>query len=460
MKRRVIPLIVIPSLLAAAVAVFFLFGAKTENKPKEKTYKTSVVTNGNIEETVSSTGTLQAVGAVDVRSQLTGVLEKVYVDFNDQVTKNQKLAEINTDKLEISLREARAALDKSTGQHDYDTIEYEKAKKLHAASLISDSELAAKKLSYTNSKAALEQAQASYEEASIDLRNYAVILSPINGIVLDRAVEEGETVSGGNANTRLFTLAENLGTMDIEALVDELDISKLALGQKARFTVEAHADRTFEGTVRQIRVVPKSSGNVVSYTVIVRAANPDALLLPGMTATVEFLVTEKKNVVLVPSAALRFSPAPEEMAAARRRAFAARLGNLSAEEREAALKQYDERIKAAGGAQAGLLGGGNLRALAAAGGGAGPVPGGAPPAGAPGGAFPGAANNRNTAARAAVSAQRAAAVDAESRKVLWYLDENGELAFRAVRVGASDASNTELLDADDLVGTAVIVKAE
>ncbi len=450
MQSRIIKLASIPVVIAALGGAAFFAVSKNARGESSPQYKTSPIAKGNIEETVSSNGNLKAVGTVDVLTQVTGTLEKVFVDFNDHVTKNQPLAEINTDKLKITLKEAQAALDKARAQYEYDEGEYRKSATLKERSLISDSELASAKLSYATSKASLVQAEAAYEEARMNIEQYAVILSPIDGIVLDRAVDPGQTVVGsGSTNTQLFTLAENLKTMDIEAAVDELDISKVKLGQKTRFTVEAYSERKFEGVVRQIRVVPETSSNVVSYTVIVRADNADGALLPGMTATLEFIISEKKDVVLVPNAALRFTPSAEIQAAARRKLFEDRIKDRPEEERKAMLAQYDERAKSSSGN--GSLLGGSMGGMPGGGFG-GPPPGvGARPAGgAPGGAPGGVPGASNAAAR----------TSSDARKQVWLLEDDGSVSMRIVTVGSSDGANTEILNADELVGKSIITKAQ
>jgi HlyD family secretion protein len=431
MKRRTVTILIVCAVVLVAAGTLIMGRSASAKTKQEAVYKTAKIARGDIEETVSSTGNLRAVGTVNVLAQLTGTLEKVYVDFNDTVTKNQPLAEINTDKLKITLKEAAAAKDKAQAQAEYDAAEYEKSRSLQASKLISDSDFAAKRLAYLSSKAALEQAEASYDEARLNIDKYAIVLSPITGIVLDRAVEEGETVVGsGNTNTQLFTLAENLRQMEIEAAVDEMDISRIKLGQSVRFTVEAYPDKKFSGSVSQIRIVPISSNNVVSYTVIVRADNADGFLLPGMTATVDFLVNQKKDVILVPSAAFRFTPADDVVAAARRKAFESRIANLSEAERAKAIKEYDARV-GGGGQQAGSLLGGARR-----------FPGGGGPGG-PGG--PGGSGSTGSSA---------------TRKTLWILEADGTVTLRAVETGASDGTNTEIVNGDALSGLAAIVRGQ
>lgn len=442
MRKKIVRLrFILPAAILIGGAFFFLSAKKSKGTEAPR-YVASKIVRGSIEETVSSNGSLKAVGTVDVLTQVTGTLERVRVDFNDRVARNQPLAEINTDKLKITLTQAEAALSKARAQFEYDRGEYDTSRSLRERSLISDAELASAKLAFETSKASLTQAQASYDAARMDIEQYAVVLSPIDGIVLDRSVDPGQTVVAGNTNTRLFTLAESLKTMDIEAAVDELDISKVALGQRVRFTVEAYSDRNFEGAVRQIRVVPTSSSNVVSYTVVVRADNDDGALLPGMTATLEFIISEKKDVVLVPSSALRFSPSEEVQAAARLKAFEERIADLPADQQAELRRQFEARSKAGSAAAGSSLLGGMGAPMGA--------PMGGPPPGAggpPGGGF-GAQGS---------SSRQAAAV--ENRKTLWLLEADGSLSMRTVAAGSSDGSNTELLNADDILGRDVVVRA-
>lgn len=438
MKKRILFLIPLAFLLVGAG----LFALRPRSAAAEAgaTYKTEPIVRGDIVETVSSTGSVEAVGSVGVLAQLSGTLEDVLVDFNDRVTKGQALAKINTDKLKITLKEQEAALQKARAQHEYDQGEYEKSQKLYASALISESDLAAKKLANLTSGAVLAQAEAAYDEVRLDLDTYAVIRSPIDGIVLNRAVEVGDTVVGsGSSPTKLFTLAANLKDMDIQASVDELDISRVRVGQKATFTVEAYPDKKFEGTVRQIRVVPSSKDNVVSYTVIVRADNPDGLLLPGMTATLEFVVTEKKNAVLVPSAAFRFTPSEAVQAAARRVAFEERIAELPEDQKAEALKKYDEMAKSGSPQANSLLA---PRRIAGAAGGQPPTP-------------KVNTKRRDAAGRAAATA----AAEEKTKKTLWLLEPDGTVTVKNVTVGASDATKTEILKGDSLVGAAAILRA-
>ena len=429
-KRKKFIFIILAVLVAGgALAVY--------NRARTKAavgYDTATVSRGTLEETVSSSGKLQAVGTVNVLTQLTGTVEKVLVDFNDEVKKGQPLVELNTEMLKISLREAQAALTRARAQHEHAKLLYDNNTRLFQRSVLSEVEYHASKTDMEVQRAALIQAEAQYEKARLNIDEYAIILSPIDGIVLDRKVEKGETVVANSGSvTQLFILAENLKTMEIKGEVDELDISSIRQGMEVRFTVEAYPDKKFKGAVSQIRKMPATTDNVVNYTVIVTTQNPDGILLPGMTATMEFLVMEKKDVLMVPSSVFRFSP-PEDVAlAARRKLLEERLADRPPEERAAALRQFDEEAKnQAAPARSGTQAGGGLLSMPR-------VPG----MGRTGG-------GQNAPASAGASS--------EARRPLWLLEADGSVSLRMVRTGVVDGSNTEILEADNLEGRSVIMR--
>jgi HlyD family secretion protein len=394
-------------------------------------YETVRIGRGTIEETVSSSGKLQAVGTVNVLTQLTGTVEKVLVDFNDAVRKGQPLVELNTEMLRISLREAEASLTKAKAQYEHSRLLYTNNKNLFERQLISQFDLHTSQTDMEVLRAALIQAETQYEKARLNIDEYAIILSPIDGIVLDRKVEKGETVVANSGSvTQLFILAENLNTMEIKGEVDELDISSISAGMDVRFTVEAYPEKNFTGQVSQIRKVPVETDNVVNYTVIVTTQNPDGILLPGMTANMEFLVMEKKDVLVVPSSAFRFNP-PEEIAlAARRKMLEQRLADRSPEERQAALEQFDKDAKTASQAGGQSIGGG-LFSIPRMGGGR---------------------QNQQNAGAANQGASGAA------RRPLWFLETDGSLSLRMVKTGVVDSANIELLEAESMEGLSVIVR--
>jgi HlyD family secretion protein len=414
-------------LLGAGGGLLFFTG---KNRGSVAEYETVKIGRGTIEETVSSSGKLQAVGTVNVLTQLTGTVEKVLVDFNDTVKKGQPLVELNTEMLRISLREAEASLAKARAQYEHSRLLYTNNQNLFERQLLSQFDLHTSKTDMEVLRAALIQAETQYEKARLNIDEYAIILSPIDGIVLDRKVEKGETVVANSGSvTQLFILAENLNTMEIKGEVDELDISSIRPGMDVRFTVEAYPERNFAGQVSQIRKVPVETDNVVNYTVIVTTQNPEGILLPGMTANMEFLVMEKKDVLVVPSAAFRFSP-PEDLAfAARRKMLEERLADRPPEERQAALRQFDENAKSARQAEEQRAGGGFFS-----------MP-----------RFPGGRQNQQNAG--AVTQGSPAA-----RRPLWFLDADGSLSLRMVRTGVVDSLNVELLEAESLEGLSVIIR--
>jgi HlyD family secretion protein len=426
--RRKFSLFFIFLILAAGGAFAYFRAAKGDLAAE---YETAVIGRGTLEQTVSSSGKLQAVGTVNVLTQLTGTVEKVLVDFNDTVKKGQPLVELNTEMLKITLREAQANLTRAKAQYEHAKLLYDRNQDLYQRKVMSEFDFHTSKTDMEVQRAALIQAETQYEKARLNIDEYAIILSPIDGIVLDRKVEKGETVVANSGSvTQLFILAENLETMEIKGEVDELDISSITGGMPVRFTVEAYPDTQFTGTVSQIRKVPVTTDNVVNYTVIVTTRNPDGLLLPGMTANMEFLVMEKKDVLMVPSAAFRFSP-PEDIAlAARRKILEERLADKPREEREAALRQFDQNAKSQ--AQAAQAGGGLLSMPRF-----------------PGGGRPGGQQQ---------TSDYSGGASAQARRPLWLLEAGGSLRLQMVRTGVVDGSNTELIEADSLEGLAVIVR--
>ncbi len=436
-------------ILVMGAVTYAFFNSK---ETKKIGYETQAIRRGTIEETVSSTGTIQAKGSVEVLTQLTGTIESVYVDYNDRVRKGQLLAELDKSMLLLSLREQEATLRKAKAKAEEAQATYDKNLQLQKRNLLSEADLLSSRTSLESAKADLESAQVAYEKARLNLEQYAKILSPITGIVLERNIDKGQTVVANSGSvTRLFTLAENLENLEIYAQVDEIDIGKIRDGQEVRFTVEAFPDRKFTGKVRQIRKMPTTSNNIVNYTVVIDSKNPDNLLLPGLTATVEFFVNRKENVWMVPNAALKFNPPADVAAAVRRKQFEERIAHLPQEERERMLKQYDEAIKKGGtgrpNAQVGVLGGMPF------------VPGaGRPPARSSSGGSLGSGSipNRNSPGTGAPGAS-----SGEARfegKPIWILQEDGNIRLRYVRTGISDGKFTEVMDGESLDGLQVIVR--
>lgn len=283
---------------------------------EEVQYRIEKVTSGDILVVVTATGTLSAVTTVQVGSQVSGTLASVNVDFNDKVTKGEIVAQIDPTFLEASVRDAEASLQRSTAQYNEAKRNYERAKTLLEKNLASQAEFDAALTQYESNNAARKQTEAQLERAKINLR-YATIKSPIDGVVISRAVDRGQTVAASLSAPTLFTIANDLTKMQVQASVDEADIGKVEKDQSVTFTVDAYPEQTFQGTVRQVRLSPKVEQNVVNYTVIIDVPNDDMKLMPGMTATVTILVTKQEAVLKVPTLALRFNP-PEDQIEIRR----------------------------------------------------------------------------------------------------------------------------------------------
>lgn len=301
-----------------AAGAYWFTRQETEQGPR---YEMAKVTQGPLRVTVTATGTLNARDAVDVGSEITGRVLKVLVDFNDKVKAGDVLAEIDTEQYQARLDEARAQLaaaKASVVTAEVSVREAElKAQRLQSmadAGLTSTQELEAALASYERAKASVLSAKAQLTSAQASLKvgqnnlNKAVIMSPIDGIVLDRRVEPGQTVTSGLQTPVLFTLAADLAEMRLDVKVDEADVGQVRAGQTAEFTVDAYPNRVFTSTVLSVKNMPTTDQNVVSYETRLSVRNDEGLLRPGMTATASILVEEKKDALLVLNAALRFRP--------------------------------------------------------------------------------------------------------------------------------------------------------
>ena len=303
-KKRKIWLIILAVVVLAIAAIAIVKATKSANK--ELVIRTHVVGEYTVENTVTATGTIEPVETVEVGTQVSGKVEKIYVDFNDVVKKGQLMAELDKQTLNQSLSRAKASLTSAESQLNYAKLTYERTKQLYEANAATLAAYQEAQNTYTQAQMSKRNAQASYDQARVDLA-YAEIYSPIDGIVLDRAVEVGQTVAASFSTPTLFTLANDLTKMQVEADVDEADIGQVKVGQRVSFTVDAYMDETFDGTVNQIRMKPTTTSNVVTYTVIIDAPNPDQKLFPGMTASVT-IITEEQTGLAVPAEAFNFTP--------------------------------------------------------------------------------------------------------------------------------------------------------
>jgi HlyD family secretion protein len=303
MKKK---LIYIASAVVVLVAGFLVY--KSMSKPKATvSVETAKIERGTISNTVTATGTLEAVKTVEVGTQVSGVIEKIFADYNSVVKKGQLLAQLDETPLIAQLEQSKASVDQAEAQVKYQKATYERYKALLAKKLIAQADFDQAEYNYNNALGSLSNAKSMYDKNKINL-SYARIYSPIDGVVLDRAVEVGQTVAASFNTPTLFTIANDLTQMRVEAKVDEADIGQLVNGQRVEFTVDAFPAKKFGGEVTEIRLQPVTTNNVVTYIVVIGAPNPENILKPGMTANATFFVTERKDILLVPAKATRFTP--------------------------------------------------------------------------------------------------------------------------------------------------------
>ncbi len=302
MKKK----ITIYGLITAAVliaAYFILLRAKD----KTEKFKFAQVKRGDVTSTITSTGTLEAVSTVDVGTQVSGKIAKIFVDYNSPVRKGQLLAIIDTTALALQVHNAKAALLKAQAQFELAKAQYENNLKLYKKGFLADIDFITSKSTLESDSADVQSAKGTLLQAETNL-GYAYIYSPISGTVINKNVLEGNTVAASLQAPVLFSIAEDLSKMQILASVDESDIGQIKVGQTTDFTVEAYPDKKFYGKVVQIRLNSQVVSNVVEYTVVINADNNNNLLLPGMTATVDFYIHQRKNVLIIPNQALAFQP--------------------------------------------------------------------------------------------------------------------------------------------------------
>lgn len=287
----------------AFVAVLLLASC---DKKQKTSIETAVVERGELTETVTATGTIESVTQVDVGTQVTGIIDKLYVDYNSVVTKGQLIAEIEKTLLQSDLKSAEANVESARVTYEYNLTNYKRDKALHDKQLISDYEYQTSVKDLEVSKTAYDKAKADKVRAAKNL-NYAEIYSPIDGIVISRDVEVGQTVVSNMNVANLYTIAD-LDNMQVIGNVDEADIGQVKVGQPVTFSVDAYSDEVFEGTVTQVRLNPTTESNVVTYEVVVNAPNPDHKLIPGLTANLTIYVMREQNVLLLPNKAFTFKP--------------------------------------------------------------------------------------------------------------------------------------------------------
>ena len=307
----------IAGVLVVAGGIWFFTGKSSKGGISLETAK---VNRSSISNTVTATGTVEPVTEVEVGTQVSGIIDKLYADYNDVVKAGQLIAEMDKVNLKAELASAQAQLASSKSEYEYQQKNYARNKVIYEKKLISDSDYETATYNYEKSKASYEQNQAAMVKVNRNLE-YATITSPIDGVVINRAVEEGQTVAAGFETPTLFTIAADLTKMQVIADVDEADIGNVHDGQRVSFTVDAYPNDVFEGTVWQIRLGDSSSSSsssstsssstVVTYEVVITADNPDLKLKPRLTANVTIYTLERDNVLTIPTKSLRFVPEEE-----------------------------------------------------------------------------------------------------------------------------------------------------
>ena len=360
-------------------------------------YRFATVERGDLEAAVSATGTLSAVTTVSVGTQVSGKVVATFADFNDAVKKGQLVARIDPTLLEQAVRDAQAGVERNQAELEQSQSEYERNEQLFQRKVLTEIEFNNAKYALAVARANVKSGQVTLDRARQNL-SYTSIFAPIDGIVVERNVDIGQTVTASMSTPQLFLIANDLAQMQILASVDESDIGAIKPDQPVRFTVQAYPDERFSGSVKQVRLQSKTTENVVNYTVVVSVSNPGGRLLPGMTATVEFLTGSASDVLLVPNSALRFRPT---------------------DEMRAEIRERSPRSEVAGNAGPGSGNGamGSVRR------------GESGSARAPDTAAGG--NGANRARRA-------------PPPMLWYLDASGKLAIARVQAGLTDGQQTEV----------------
>ena len=373
-------------------------------------YKTAALTRGSLKSTVSATGTLQAVRTVQVGTQVSGQVSQIYVDFNDRVKKGQLLARIDPTLQQQAVEDAQAQLDKANATLSAAQDDYNRNKALFDARVLTAAEFESSKSNFSVQTAAVKSAQIAVDRAKQNL-SYTTIYSPIDGVIVERNVDVGQTVAASLSAPQLFLIANDLSEMQILASVDESDIGQIKDNQPVQFTVQSYPGQQFNGTVKQVRLQSTTTDNVVNYTAVVAVKNDGGKLLPGMTATVAFTTASATDVLTVPSAALRIKPTA------------------------AMLSEAGVGAGAGAGARKDSTSGGRTQASA--------------------GTTSGGASNRP--AQASGQPRSAQAGAASNRGTIWYMDAEKKLHMARVQTGLSDGQKTEITGKNIQEGMQVVV---
>ena len=425
------------ALLSLSAAGFLVLCACSGNNQSAASLEFTSIRRGTVERTVSSSGTINPVAAVRVLPRMSGKVEAVYVNYNDTVRRGDILAELNTDMLRLERDRQMATVQRARANYELQSINHRNQLALSERNLISDFELLQSRTNLDNQAAELAVAEANLRLIETQINQYAFITSPIDGIVLDRSINVGDTVV--DSTTNMFVIAENMRDMQIEANVGELDISSIHRGQEVRFTLESLPGQMFFGVVDNMRMIPVVSSGVVSYMIIINVENLDGSLLPGMTCAVDFIVERSINALVVPNAALRFQPTTLSAEQISEMTFNASLANMSDEQQEAAISartqaqsqqtarstQSQNSTASPQGLAGALFGGGRMSF----------------------GGF-----NQGGGAQT----PRSAALI--TYRNLWYVGNDGRLDVMQVRTGISDGTSTVLFLDDEFDGMQVVLR--
>ncbi len=294
----------IGAVVLVALVIWLMSGGKKEEKVE---FETAKVVKQDIQTSITATGTIEPVTSVTVGTQVSGIVSKLYVDYNSEVKRGQVIAELDKTNLISELNRAKADLSSAQSTLNYETANYNRYKTLYEKGLVSANDYENARLTYDKARQTVASSKENVQKAQTNL-GYATITSPIDGVVLSKSVEEGQTVAASFNTPELFTIAQDLTDMRVIADIDEADIGGVKEGQRVSFTVDAFPDDKFEGEVTQVRQQATTESNVVTYEVVISAPNKDLKLKPGLTANVTIFTLEKNNVLAAPAKALRFMP--------------------------------------------------------------------------------------------------------------------------------------------------------
>ena len=404
MTKRVRNIVIVVVIVAVAVSVFLVLKRRSANN--NGALKTAVVERGDISVVVTATGTLNPLKNVQVGSQISGTIAELHADFNSRVRKGQLIALIDTTFLVASVRDAEAMVQRARAQARQAEIDLDRAKALFQKELVSKLELETANVNHENAAASLESAEAQLDRARINLK-YASIRAPVDGVVVARNVDVGQTVAASFSAPTLFVIANDLKQMQLEANIDEADIGMIKVNQQTTFTVNAYPDEVFDGVVSQVRLESVTVQDVVNYVIIVAVSNPEEKLMPGMTATLSVKVDERDDVLKIPNMALRFKPSEKLAGKASGKARGA------AETGERGAQVASQRTERGSGAR---------------------------------GMAVDTQHTRSQQGRAS-----------NNTKVIWKVTKEGRLVSVAVRIGVTDGAFTEVTSSELAEGDAVAI---